>query len=432
MGVRILCTGDVHLGRRPVRIPEGLGARALGPDRAWRRFVDAAIESQLEAVVLTGDAVDQSNRFYEAFSDLQSGVRRLVEAEIPIFAVSGNHDFNVLPRLADQMPGFRLLGRGGRWEEAVLHRQNVPVLRFCGWSFPANHVWKSPLDDYRPPADDLPTVGLLHCDCDAVGSSYGPVSLGKLRAKAPMAWLLGHVHKPGLLCESRPLVLYPGSPQGLDPGEPGAHGAWLVTIEPGRTPTAELRPLAALRWERIDLPLDEVADEDALGPAVVRALRARHDRIRGEMDLATAVGCRLRMLGRTPLHARLPGLEAGIRADLRPVFDGVEYFIEKIEVLSRPDLSLEDLARSNDPAGLLAGRLVLLERREPARAYGELIRKARRPIETSRSGSVFASLDDATGPPTDEQVRSVLIGAGLTMLDRLVSQKETAQKEIGT
>ena len=94
MSIRILCTGDIHLGRRPSRVPESIDAHALGPTAAWKCFVRSAIELKVHAVVLTGDVVDASNRFYEAFSVLQSGVEQLVKAGITIYAVSGNHDWD--------------------------------------------------------------------------------------------------------------------------------------------------------------------------------------------------------------------------------------------------------------------------------------------------------------------------------------------------
>jgi len=113
-----------------------------------------------------------------------------------------------------------------------------------------------------------------------------------------------------------------------------------------------------------------------------------------------------------------------IQANLRPSFDDVEYFIEKIEDLSQPDLPLEDIARSNDPAGLLAKRLLLLDRQTPDESYHELIRAARQSIQRQRSSSVFASLPDSTDQPTDEEVRGMLRNVGLTMLDHLLAQKE--------
>ena len=424
MSIRILCTGDIHLGRRPSRVPESIDAHALGPAAAWNCFVRSAIELNVHAVVLTGDVVDESNRFYEAFSVLQSGVRQLVKAGIAIYAVSGNHDWDVLPRLADRIPEFRLLGRGGRWEETILPSKDMPAVRFLGWSFPARHVSTNPLAGLDAPTRAIATVGLLHCDCGAAGSSYGPVALADLTGGSADAWLLGHIHKPDILSESLPLVLYPGSPQGLDPSERGSHGAWLVTIESGRPPKADLLPLAALRWEQIDVPLEGVRDEDSLAGTVIEAMRARHDEIRGEIGYTKTVGCRLRLQGRTAIHRLLASLSPDMRTDLKPPFDQVEYFIEKIEDLSRPDLDLEDIARANDPAGLLARRLLLVDRRAPAEPYLELIRAAGRAIGEQRSGSVFASLPDSTEQPGNEDVRDMLMKVGLNMLDHLLAQKE--------
>jgi len=425
MAISILCSGDIHLGRRTSRVPEGLDASAFGPARAWDAFVETAIDLRVDAAVLTGDVVDESNKLYEAYSALQAGVEELLKADIPVLAVAGNHDYDVLPRLAAQIPGFRLLGQGGVWEEVTIERPDAAPMRFCGWSFSARHVDQNPLDGFVPPNDDIPTVGLLHCDCDVARSRYGPVSLVELKSKAPAAWLLGHIHKPGCLAEGSPLVLYPGSLQALDPSEDGSHGAWLIRIEPGEAVSAELVPLAGLRFEQIELDLEGLADGDELERAVLQAVRSRHEQIGDELGRATAVGCRLRFSGRTALHGRLSRLWQRIREDLQPAFDGVEYFVEKVEDYSRPDLSLEDLARSNDPAGLLAQRLLLLERREPAEAYNRLPAEGRTALERAWANPVFAPLPDMAKPPDDEQVRQVFIRAGFILLDRLVAQKES-------
>lgn len=427
MGFRILCMGDVHLGRRPARLPAGLSCQTAGPRQAWNAFVNRALELKVGAVVLTGDVVDESNRFYEAFTILHSGVAKLVEAGVPIFAVSGNHDYDILPRLADEIQDFRLLGRGGQWEEAVLQSDSGPTLRFQGWSFPSRHVTTSPLADYLPPDDGVPTVGLLHCDCGAPASSYGPVSLAELKAKAPDIWLLGHIHVPGLLARGGPTILYPGSPQGLDPSEQGPHGAWMVDMEPGQVPSVELLPLAELRWERVDLSLEQAADEQSLQQAAVGALQRKHEAIRGQLGLTKAVCCRLCLSGRTSLHRQLPSLAGNIQADLNPTFEGVEYFIERVEDLTRPEISLEDLARSSDPTGLLASRLLLLEQKQPVDDYHELISRAREAIESHPCAAVFASLPAGMEPLSDDQVESALLRAGLHALDQLVAQKESRE-----
>lgn len=428
MTTRLLCTGDVHLGRRPTRLPEGVDPRALGPAEAFRRFVQLALARRAHAVVLTGDVVDAGNRFYEAYAVLQAGVKKLLDGGVPVFAVAGNHDHDVLARLADEVPGFRLLGRGGRWEEAAVPGEGGDSLRLLGWSFPERHVQTNPLENGFPHvADDGLTVGLLHCDCQAPLSSYAPVSLAELRARPVAAWLLGHIHRPQRLHAAAPLVLYPGSPQGLDPGEPGAHGAWLVEFARGAAPQAELIPLAPLRYERIVVPLDGAADAEGLDRAVFDAVHRQHGSMRDELEAVRWVACRLELTGRTAIHRDLPALGRRIVSDLQMPLDPAVYFFEKVDIdAARPDFSLDELARSADPVGLLARRLLALERRAPAVLYESLLRGGREAIEQERRSPGYVLLDDSREPIDDEHVREALLGAGFAMLDEFIAQKEAA------
>ena len=56
--MKLLAVGDMHLGRVPASLPEALAgdARSLGPEVAWKRCVEAAVEHRVEAVLLAGVA----------------------------------------------------------------------------------------------------------------------------------------------------------------------------------------------------------------------------------------------------------------------------------------------------------------------------------------------------------------------------------------
>ena len=164
--MRVLAVGDIHLGRTPSRLPSDLSARELGPAEAWRRAVDAALEAEVAAVLLAGDVVDRDEDFFEAYRELESGVRRLADEGIAVIGVAGNHDVEVLPRLARHIPEFRLLGAGGRWESCRIAAGGEAVTLW-GWSFPRARFSASPLADQR--FERLPGInlGLLHCDRDA-------------------------------------------------------------------------------------------------------------------------------------------------------------------------------------------------------------------------------------------------------------------------
>ena len=114
--MKILAVGDMHLGRTPSRLPPEMRAPELGPAEAWRRAVAAALNRDVRAVLLAGDVVDREDDFFEAYRELENGVRTLADAGIDVIGVAGNHDVKVLPRLARHIPQFRLLGEGGRWE----------------------------------------------------------------------------------------------------------------------------------------------------------------------------------------------------------------------------------------------------------------------------------------------------------------------------
>src|SRR5262245_40987018 len=109
MACRLLFVGDIHLGRRPTGLPEslrelGVDPAELTPAAAWRAAVAIARDLRVDAVVLAGDVVDHADDRFEAYAHLEAGVRDLEAASIATVAVVGNHDVEVLPRLARQIP----------------------------------------------------------------------------------------------------------------------------------------------------------------------------------------------------------------------------------------------------------------------------------------------------------------------------------------
>lgn len=356
--MKILAVGDMHLGRTPSRLPDELRsqARKLGPVGAWRRTVQAAIDRSVTAVLLAGDLVDREDDFFEAYRELAAGVRRLMEKGIKVIAVAGNHDVKVLPRLAQQIPEFRLLGEGGEWEHCTIAAAGESITLW-GWSFPQARVAHSPLANARFARQPGINLGLLHCDLGASDSPYAPVRRLELEQAGLDGWLLGHIHKPDALAAPSPNG-YLGSLTGLHRGETGQRGPWLMTIANGRISTMEHLPLAPLRWERLPVALDGLeAPEDAVG-----RISQELAELDGRMGQAAAVGLQVCFTGRSGLGAKA---EAILQNEHRGWFPAQasdrRYFIESILVATRPEIDLARLAERQDPLGLLAQRLLLLE-----------------------------------------------------------------------
>ena len=132
--MKLLAVGDIHLGRTPSRLPMELANRVheLGPAEAWRRAVDAAIAAGVKAVLLAGDVVERDDDFFEAYRELSKGVRRLTDKGVEVIGVAGNHDVKVLPRLADQIPKFQLLGSGGEWKRYEIREGGAVLTLWAG------------------------------------------------------------------------------------------------------------------------------------------------------------------------------------------------------------------------------------------------------------------------------------------------------------
>ena len=426
--MKLLCVGDIHLGRQPARLPAGLldeiRASELGPAAAWRLAVDFALADEVDAVLLAGDVVEQEDDFYEAYGDLRRGVDRLGAAGIPVLAVSGNHDVQVLPRLADAVPGFRLLGRGGTWEVQEVAGRDGQRARVLGWSFPERRVSTSPLAAHALPALDSgagPVIGLLHCDRDAAGSPYAPVRSAEL-ADAPVdAWLLGHVHRPDRLAPPRPIG-YLGSLTGLDPGEPGSHGPWRLECA-GPELTLEHLPLAPLRWEEVEVALDGIESADDVHTLAVSALDALHERLAAGRFRPRAVGCRLRFTGRTA-HPREVGRSLSA-SDPRRILhprDDVLYFVHDWRFEAGPALDLEELARGADPPALLARKVLVLRRSTGDADRQALLAGAARRLESLGGRRAFAA--HGLAPPAGEEAAELLERAALGVLAELLEQRE--------
>jgi DNA repair protein SbcD/Mre11 len=440
--LKLLCAADLHIGRRPARLPRSWAGGRISAAMAWDDVVDCAIAHRADALLLAGDIVDQDNRYFEAYGPLGRGIRRLKEAGVAVVAVAGNHDHHTLHEVATEVGEGHLvvLGRGGAWERWTLRDEaGAARLHVDGWSFPAARHADDPTASYdlASPADSAPVVGLLHCDVDGSEPRYAPVAASSLARVPVAAWILGHIHAPDLRQEpGRAPWLYPGSVMALDPGEAGRRGAWLVEIEPGRAPSFRQLPLSRVRYENVDVDVEGVADADGLRGALGAALRRRlEDVVEEGAGPVALLSCRVRLTGRTALHSAAERALANL-SDLELTGEGdIRLVVERVQVDTLPALDLQDLARGTDAPARLARLLVQLDAApdpapDPAPAAADggprqvdpaLQERLDRAVASVMARPYYGELatdDDPTGPAALRRQASRL-------LDELVRQKET-------
>lgn len=416
--IKLLCLGDAHLGRYPTRVPTdnpSLSVRAI-----WKQAVVKAIDNNVDAVILTGDMADSNNSYFEAYGALRSEISRLNQCNIPVVAVAGNHDHEVFPQLVDSMPDdhFTFLGRDGAWEEKVLKTRSGRSLRCVGWSFPDSHYERSPLDIFNLPQSEYFTVGVVHGDLEGPGG-YAPLAKRDLDAQPVDLWLLGHVHAPKLHEDYSAPVLYPGSLQPLDPGEPGPHGPWMITIDDRNQVQAEQFPLASIRYEKIVIDVSGRRQIGDVNISVAEQLEEFVTELTKHHPQLQHLSCRLVLKGQTRLHRTLSAEQLANADAYDTQVQGCSVTIDKVSINTAPIRDLQEIAQlKNDPPGMLARWLLELENTDDH----PLLRPAREAAAAVYGSAGFKSLGEKE-PDTETLSRLVTRQATL-LLDELLAQKE--------
>lgn len=436
----ILAIGDVHLGTRCAGVPEtisswGIQPEDLTPAATLELCTNFAIEQRVDAVLFAGDVVESTNARFEAMPLLEACVRQLLDAGIEVIAVAGNHDVEALPRLATLIDGFTLLGIGGNWESRTLMKNKKPVAEIVGWSFGERIVRQSPVaqllsEPLVPPSTSIPRIGLLHADLDASGGNYAPIKQVELDNTGYDAWLLGHIHKPSFdglsqRKDTRPSG-YLGSLVGLDRSETGPHGPWIVRAGNDAGVQLEHVPLAPLRWEEITISVTGIDHAEDVADHLLSEAEAFIYRINQADYTPHAVGLVARLTGTSSCFEEI---ERWVATDewknLGRVVDGTAVFYTRIIAAMTPQLDLAEIAKGDDPAALIARRVIVLHQDDDrSSALLELARSALVDIAQDERWSVIDKHRNAVDPLSDTALRDILVRSGMTALNAMLSQKK--------
>ncbi len=422
MTVRVLCTGDIHIGRRASKVSGTYRSADI-----WTSIVDLAIQEDVDLLALSGDVVDKESKSYEALGPLHDGLERLDRAGIETVAVTGNHDHDVLVRLAGVTGTgrFHLLGAGGEWERHTVERDGRPFLHVDGWSFPREHVGEAPIHAYAPPPDDgVPVLGVLHGDVGVPGSRYAPIDLTSLWAHAVDAWVLGHIHTARRFDgPAHSVAFYTGSPLALDPGEPGPHGPWMVELGPDRAPGIRHLQLSPVRYERREIDASGIANQDAFDRALTDTLYALGHH--ADADAVQVVSARLHVAGRSEAYRHIPGWIDRAQEDLGQYPVGkLVIEVDRITCDVRPHIDLEARARGSNPAAETAKLILALGEPDPAPIYQELIRDTLSELQAVFRHASFLALRAEGDEPGEPDARALLEAQAWRMLASLVAHKE--------
>lgn len=343
MPIKLLHAADIHIGMEnygKINPATGLSTRLEDFCNAFDEAVDRAIAEPVDLVVLAGDIYKTRDPTPTHQREFATRVRRLIDAEIPVVLVAGNHDIPLSTSRATSIDVFRSLRLPGVAVLRTIGRRAIPTKSGPIQVLALPWLVRSQLltrDDYKNKSIEelnqamlelalqtleteaaqldptVPTVlvGHAHVYGARVGAErllamgVDPVFDCERLASLPnLDYIaLGHIHKHQALSYAHPPVVYSGSINRVDFSEEDEQkGFVLATVERGDC-AWEFVPVKARRFLSIEArvegeePTTEVLKAvfkvgDAIKESVVRlrikstraaATRIDENEIRGQL-----------------------------------------------------------------------------------------------------------------------------------------------------
>lgn len=315
---------------------------------ALQRLVRLAVEQRVDFVLISGDVYDLADRSLRAQLRFQQAARTLSEHGIALYVIHGNHDPLHGDRASLDWPDA-VYFFGGETVETIMvrDREGDVIASISGISY-VQAATTAPLASRFPrPRQDIYAIAMLHTNVDGAAGhdNYAPSSLKELVQSGYSYWALGHIHTRQVLHEE-PYVVYPGNTQGRSVKECGPRGCYVVDVDEEGHSTLVFHELSAVRWERQDISIEGLEDE--------QQLKYAFDRILAELAASCVnmpVVVRISLTGRGPLHrllqtgTLLQELVDELRAEQTEVAGAAGSFvwIESVKLHTGPEISLSSL-----------------------------------------------------------------------------------------
>lgn len=320
--MKIIHFADLHLGVESygrIDPATGVSSRLMDFLAALDQVVDYAIDNRVDIVIFCGDAYKSREPSQTQQREFAKRINRLVNSDIPVFMVTGNHDlpnaigkataieiFDTLSipkvHVSNRPDVYRIETKSG-----VLQVASLPWLRRSGllsredtknlniqqinerMQQALNNIISRHVEELDPA---LPSVLAAHVGiAEAMVGSERMMAIGhehflmtsSIANPAFDYVALGHIHKHQVLNENPPVV-YSGSLERVDFGEEkDDKGFYVVDIEPGqaeRKVAYRFHPVRVRNFRTIEVDI-EPEDSDPT-ETVLKEIR----RVEKEVDSA--------------------------------------------------------------------------------------------------------------------------------------------------
>ena len=325
---------------------------------AFENLVAEAIAEKVDFMVIAGDLYDGNWKDFNTGIFFARQMGRLNSAGIPVFLLYGNHDADnemtkklLLPENVHRFP----TGKPGTFK--------LPELKVAlhGRSFKDAATTENLAVGYPEPVHGWLNIGVLHTALEgkSAHANYAPCTIAELEARGYQYWALGHVHEHRIW-RGTSTIAFPGNLQGRHIRETGPRGALMVTANGAEIESVERIYVDVLRWHALEVDVSAASNLAEVVRLAARSIEQMLDDSEGDLPMAV----RVTLVGASPAHGELFGLEAQVRAEVlaqAASINASRLWIEKVRVDTSPHELAEQVAARSDAIADLQALLAKAE-----------------------------------------------------------------------
>ena len=320
--------------------------------QSFQNIVNAAIQNEVDFVVIAGDVYNSADRSLSAQFKFQKGLQRLAEHGIEAFIACGNHDPLSGWSATIEWPQTAHTFAGDHVDIRQVARDGHDIATLCGMSYEKEAVRENLASLFPRPDGGLPSIAVLHSNVggDTLHLPYAPTTVDELCSKGFDYWALGHVHAHRVLRADGPAIVYPGCAQSRQPNETGPKGCCVVTLSDAAPPDIRFAPTDVVRYHGGTVDISECASQDEVRRAIVGACRTVSEASQGRHAIV-----RLSLTGTSAMHrelARAGNMDALLHA-VREEVEGWEPWVwpEKFPLETRGTYDIDVQRGREDVVG---------------------------------------------------------------------------------
>ncbi|MFO8067256.1 MAG: metallophosphoesterase [Bacteroidales bacterium] len=423
--IKFVHTADLHLDtpfkgltQHNATLAERLKNATL---KSFDNIVDLCINEKVDFILIAGDIFNSDQQSLSAQISFIKNLNRLHENNISSYFVCGNHD-----PLESWLPSLKLpetsVRFGGKNVEKYYYKKDGQVLAdIYGISYFSKETKENLAKKYEVIGEKAAfSIAVLHGTTGNSGSHipYAPFSPEDIKSKAFDYWALGHIHKHEIINDAHPAIVYPGNPQGRDFGETGQRGCYIVEIESGAKPDLNFVPLQSIRFEEVDISIDNVEYIDEFNKIIENSLEKITEDINVDYIL------RITLSGRTGLHKQLSKQSEinNILQELNETYNNKTpfVFIDSLIINTSPNIDISLLEKGKDFTSELYREFQNLKKDKDLtdeyinQIFDELPTQVRKELSDKQEDEIF---QDSEKEQLTEKAKWIL-------LDQIISDKE--------